>query len=58
VAVNMSWEELRSVTSPDAYTVKNLPARLEALRENPWADLPGIRQGITKSALTRLTRRR
>jgi bifunctional non-homologous end joining protein LigD len=58
VAVNMSWEDLRSVTSPDAYTVKNLPARLEALREDPWADLPGIHQGITRSALTRLTRRR
>ncbi len=38
VSMPLSWEELSPAISPDYFTVFNVPARLAAIRSDPWAD--------------------
>ena len=47
VSAPVSWEELPRVTSGDAFTLADVPARLERLRSDPWKGFFEIRQSIT-----------
>ncbi|MFO7963019.1 MAG: DNA ligase D [Desulfobacterales bacterium] len=46
VSTPIGWDELGN-TAPDAYTVKNLPARLKSEKKDPWSDFFSIRQSVT-----------
>jgi bifunctional non-homologous end joining protein LigD len=48
VAVPIAWEELSGRTRPNMYNVKNLPARLEKLKTDPWADFFSTKQSLTR----------
>lgn len=54
VAANLSWSELDTVLSSNAYTVDSLPRRLSALRSDPWERLFEVRQSITRAAMAKL----
>ncbi|NEI72908.1 DNA ligase D [Rhizobium lusitanum] len=38
VSMPLSWDELSAAIGPDYFTVLNAPARLGALRSDPWAE--------------------
>lgn len=46
VSTPVDWSELGPKLTPDRYTVRNLPARLSRLRNDPWADIGTIRQRL------------
>ena len=46
VAVPVGWEELSEELQPDSFNVRNLRARIEQLREDPWQ-----RSGLEKQSL-------
>ena len=45
VAMPIDWEELDGPLDPAGFTIKTAPARL-AEREDPWAELPTVRQRL------------
>lgn len=47
VAVPVRWDELGPKLRPDRYTVANLPSRLSALAEDPWAGFAAARKPLT-----------
>ncbi len=55
VSTPLSWDELTPDIAPNTYTVRNLPKRLRALTEDPWAGFFEVKQGITKATVKRLT---
>lgn len=57
VSVPLTWDELESQKSADAFTVKNLPARLESLRADPWKEMAGVKQSITKGLLREVSKK-
>jgi bifunctional non-homologous end joining protein LigD len=50
VACPLRWDELKGLKSASSYTVKTLPARLKALRRDPWEGFFSTRQSITAKA--------
>ncbi len=50
VAVPLRWDELKALKSAAPYTVKTLPARLKALKRDPWEGFFSTRQSITAKA--------
>ena len=46
VSVPLAWEELSPAIKPNHFTVENLPARLERMRKDPWAELSKIKQTL------------
>jgi bifunctional non-homologous end joining protein LigD len=60
VSVPLAWDELSPAIKPNHFTVANLPARLERLRDDPWAALPATRQTLPspRSPARRKTRAR
>lgn len=55
VSVPVSWEEVAEPGfDPATFTVRSVPARLDALRGHPWGDPAGLRQSLTREALRRL----
>ena len=48
VAVPLDWDELSTRTRPDMYNIRNLPKRLDKLKQDPWADFFTTRQSITR----------
>ncbi|CAN5573939.1 hypothetical protein BH24GEM3_BH24GEM3_13500 [soil metagenome] len=48
VSTPLRWEEL-GPTRPETFTLKELPARLTALEEDPWAGYTSVRQRITRA---------
>lgn len=50
VACPLRWDELKGLKSASPYTVKTLPARLKALKRDPWEGFFSIRQSITAKA--------
>ena len=48
VATPLRWAELGKVKSGDAFTIKNLPARLASLRADPWKELTTIKQDLSE----------
>jgi bifunctional non-homologous end joining protein LigD len=57
VSTPVRWEELDHRLRPDAYTVRNLPQRLQRLRRDPWEGFGRRRQSITKTAWRDLGKR-
>jgi bifunctional non-homologous end joining protein LigD len=48
VSTPLRWNELTSDLDPGAFTLRTVPGRLHRLRQDPWADLPRIRQSISR----------
>lgn len=51
VSVPLRWDELAALETSQKYTVKNLAARLSALRSDPWKDLPKTKQFLRAEVL-------
>jgi len=49
VATPLRWDELTPDMTPDKYNVGNLPQRLAALKEDPWAEFFKVKQSVTKA---------
>ncbi|HVX13653.1 MAG TPA: DNA ligase D [Pirellulales bacterium] len=54
VSVPVPWEELDELRTPDHFNVRNVPARLAALKQDPWAAMLTTRQSITAAMLQKL----
>ncbi len=50
VACPLRWDELKALKSAAPYTVKTLPARLQAMKRDPWEGYFSTRQSITAKA--------
>lgn len=50
VACPLRWDELKGLKTAAPYTVKTLPARLKALKGDPWEGFASTRQSITPKA--------
>jgi bifunctional non-homologous end joining protein LigD len=50
VACPLRWDELKGLKAAAPYTAKTLPARLKALKRDPWEGYFSIRQSITAKA--------
>jgi bifunctional non-homologous end joining protein LigD len=48
ISTPLAWEELSPRVHSDAYTVRNLARRLEALRRDPWEEIDSMRQSLVK----------
>ncbi|MBC8036363.1 MAG: DNA ligase D, partial [Rhizobiales bacterium] len=46
VSVPVEWSELPDITAGDQFTVDNLEHRLNHLKRDPWAELPGHKQTL------------
>ncbi|HEX4965277.1 MAG TPA: DNA ligase D [Thermoanaerobaculia bacterium] len=55
VSAPLFWEELETDVRANTWTVENLPARLEALRGDPWAGFAKVRQSITAAVKKKLS---
>lgn len=51
VATPIAWDELSGRLRPDAFNIKNLPKRLNKLKDDPWADFFTIRQSLNAKIL-------
>jgi bifunctional non-homologous end joining protein LigD len=47
VSVPVGWDEIPHLESADQWNIKTVVARVEHLREDPWAAYPATRQRIT-----------
>ena len=52
VATPLAWKELTARIQPDKYNIRNLPARLEKLKADPWDGFFAARQSITNKMMT------
>lgn len=50
VACPLRWDELKGLKGASPYTVKTLPARLKAMKRDPWEGFFATRQSITVKA--------
>ena len=50
VASPLRWDELKGLKAASPYTAKTLPARLKALKRDPWEGFFSTRQSITARA--------
>jgi bifunctional non-homologous end joining protein LigD len=48
VSVPLTWEELGSQKTPNAFTVESLPKRLARLKRDPWEKIGRIKQSLPK----------
>jgi bifunctional non-homologous end joining protein LigD len=48
VSTPIAWSELGTLKGSNQFTVRNLPARLQRLRQDPWADIARCRQALPK----------
>src|SRR6185312_1309247 len=46
VSVPLTWEELGSQKTPNAFTVTNIAKRLSRLRSDPWAAMSRVKQRL------------
>jgi bifunctional non-homologous end joining protein LigD len=53
VAVPLGWDELSENIPPDHFDVRSLPARLQALKRDPWREMPALRQSLSARLLRR-----
>ncbi len=53
VSTPIGWTELAADVRLDHFNVRNIPQRLDALREDPWAAFGEARQSVTKAMLRR-----
>jgi bifunctional non-homologous end joining protein LigD len=50
VAMPIAWSELSKLTRADAFTMKDVPAKLARRRKDPWADINTIQQNLARWA--------
>jgi bifunctional non-homologous end joining protein LigD len=50
VALPIAWSELKSLKRGDAFTLKDVPARLKRRRKDPWAGIDTVRQDLSRWA--------
>ncbi|HEX6834694.1 MAG TPA: DNA ligase D [Rudaea sp.] len=50
VALPISWDELARVRAGNAFTLRNVPARLKRRAADPWADIDRVRQSLPKTS--------
>ncbi|CAD1790705.1 ATP-dependent DNA ligase [Xanthomonas arboricola pv. juglandis] len=50
VAMPIAWSELAKLTRADAFTMKDVPAKLARRRKDPWADINTIQQNLARWA--------
>lgn len=50
VSVPIAWEELDEGVRSDQFNTSIPPRRLESLKNDPWAEIDTLRQGITAGA--------
>ncbi len=53
VAVPLRWDELGDEESGGAYTLRELPRRLAALKNDPWEGYDEVRQRLTRDMWTK-----
>jgi len=54
VSAPIAWDELEDGVRGDSFTVANLPARLQRLKQNPWKDFGAVKQSLTAPMKRRL----
>jgi bifunctional non-homologous end joining protein LigD len=54
VSCPLAWDELSSVSSPAAFTVRNMPRRVALVEDDPWREMGSVRQTITAATRKRL----
>lgn len=54
VAVPLGWDELKADLREDHFNIRNVPARLRQLRQDPWDDFEARRRPITAAMRKRL----
>jgi bifunctional non-homologous end joining protein LigD len=48
VAMPIAWSELKTLQRSDAFTLKDVPARLKRRRKDPWAGIDAVRQDLSR----------
>jgi len=48
VSTPVDWSELSSLKGANQFTVRNLPARLKRLRQDPWANIAKVKQALPR----------
>ncbi len=48
VAMPIAWGQLGKLSSPDAFTMRDVPARLRRRRKDPWEGIDRIRQDLSR----------
>jgi bifunctional non-homologous end joining protein LigD len=48
VSVPVAWDELGPRLTPDKFTLLNLGRRLGAVKQDPWAEMDKVKQGLPK----------
>jgi bifunctional non-homologous end joining protein LigD len=54
VATPIAWDELTQDVRREYFNVKNVPARLENLKKDPWDGFFEIRQSVTKAMMKKI----
>ncbi len=50
VAMPLAWSELAKLKRADAFTIKDVPARLRRRRKDPWEGIDSLRQNLARWA--------
>jgi bifunctional non-homologous end joining protein LigD len=50
VAMPIAWSELKTLQRGDAFTLKDVPARLKRRRKDPWAGIDAVKQDLSRWA--------
>jgi bifunctional non-homologous end joining protein LigD len=54
VSVPIAWEELNPKLKSDQFNIHNLSKRLSRLKQDPWADIPLVKQSLSAATLKKL----
>jgi bifunctional non-homologous end joining protein LigD len=54
VATPLSWNELSESTQPGQFSVRTVPVRIKALKQDPWKGFFEVEQALTKAMLARV----
>ena len=57
VSTPLAWDELSPAVKPNHFNVSNVPARLERLRNDPWAEVFQIKQTLPSAKGARTKRK-
>jgi bifunctional non-homologous end joining protein LigD len=48
VAMPLAWSELKALKRGDAFTLKDVPARLKRRRKDPWTGIEKVKQDLSQ----------
>ncbi len=54
VSAPLTWDELSGRIKPDRFNIRTMPARLVAMKMDPWAELPKVKQTITAAMIRQI----